>query len=106
MIDVITHFSNFETRNPLGILNLKFPYKTQQESRQGLHWVYVMALGDVWCQLPGHLGQLFICSRVLELAGLERWLGAAETNENSRLDIPSFQVTQWLAPCIWSAGLG
>ena len=40
LIDVITHFSNFETRNPLGILNLKFPYKTQQELRQGLHWVY------------------------------------------------------------------
>ena len=33
LIDVITHFSNSETRNLDGILKLKFPYKSQQDSR-------------------------------------------------------------------------
>lgn len=38
-------------------------------------------MGDVWCQLPGHVGQLFIWSRAAsQRAG---GLGAAETNETS-----------------------
>ena len=48
LIDVITHFSNFETRDLAGILKVKFPYKSQQEPGRlvGLQCVY-----DVWCQL-------------------------------------------------------
>ena len=55
LIDVITHFSNSETRNLVWILKLKFPYRTQQVS--GHYFAGTVPLpswqpaDEWWCQL-------------------------------------------------------
>ena len=87
LIDVITHFSNSETRNLVWILNLKFPYKSQRDSEHYFALMWCYALVPNRAGLTAMMYGVSLTTRFLEGGFKCFYLQKLRLNKNFLLDL-------------------